>query len=111
MCRAKAGSSIIYTSEEIYKNDILFTGSGETADEIGKASAYIFEVKAYAGGDIIIMRPSNGDSVFISYFLNSDSGRKQRRMLGQGHSVVHIYPNSLKLKWRSFDSHHLSSTS
>src|SRR5690554_4772869 len=49
-------------SQEIKYGDILFTGSGETAEEIGKAVAYIGREQAYAGGDIIILRPNEPDS-------------------------------------------------
>lgn len=83
-------------STRIIKGDILFAGSGETAEEIGKTVAYLGEEKAYAGGDIIILRPPKNNSIFVSYFLNSFIGVSQKRKLGQGYSVVHIYPNLLK---------------
>lgn len=45
-------------STRIKKGDLLFTGSGETKEEIGKAVAFLGDVEAYAGGDIIILRPN-----------------------------------------------------
>ena len=85
------------TSKAISKGDILFAGSGETLDEIGKCVAYLDDKEAYAGGDIIILSPySTINSKYFAYLLNSDVTIRQRRKLGQGHSVVHIYPNSLK---------------
>jgi len=83
-------------SKEIRKNDILFAGSGETVEEIGKAVAYLYQDKAYAGGDIIILRPENVDSAFVSACLDTTNSNKQKRKLGQGNSVVHIYPTGLK---------------
>ena len=83
-----------YTTE-IYKNDILFAGSGETKEEIGKSIAYIGKEFAYAGGDIIILRQNKVQSLFITYYLNS-MGRKQLNRLGQGDSVVHIYKSTLE---------------
>lgn len=83
-----------YTTE-IYKNDILFAGSGETKEEIGKSIAYIGKEFAYAGGDIIILRQNKVQSLFITYYLNS-IGRKQLNRLGQGDSVVHIYKSTLE---------------
>ncbi|SHK59056.1 restriction endonuclease subunit S [Alicyclobacillus tolerans] len=83
-------------STQIRKNDILFAGSGETAEEIGKCVAYLGDESAYAGGDIIILRPEvKVDSLFLSYALNTGKAAIQRAKLGQGHSVVHIYPSTL----------------
>jgi len=83
-------------SQEIHKGDILFAGSGETIEEIGKAVAFMGDYKAFAGGDVIILS-TNGyvDPICLSYFLETDIVRKQKRKLGQGHSVVHIYPREL----------------
>ncbi len=84
------------TSQRIKKNDLLFAGSGETLDEIGKCVAYTKNVEAYAGGDIVIFSPNLVDGIFLSYSLNSDLITRHRRRLGQGHSVVHIYSSGLK---------------
>jgi type I restriction enzyme, S subunit len=84
-------------STRIKKGDLLFTGSGETKEEIGKAVAFLGDVEAYAGGDIIILRPNKSvNSLYLSYALNSEELIKKRARLGQGHSVVHIYPKELK---------------
>ena len=83
-------------SERIYKNDLLFAGSGETLEDIGKCVAYIKDEEAYAGGDIIILRPNSEDAHYLGYLLNNDEFKRQTYKLGQGHSVVHIYSSSLK---------------
>jgi type I restriction enzyme S subunit len=84
-------------SNEIKNGDILFAGSGETIEEIGKCAAYIGNKKAYAGGDVIILSTNkNINAECLSYALETDSARKQKRRLGQGNSVVHIYPSDLK---------------
>ncbi|MCW2119976.1 restriction endonuclease subunit S [Flavobacterium sp. 7A] len=87
-------------SKEIKKGDILFAGSGETVEEIGKAVAYLGDKKAFAGGDVIILNTNDEINVeCISYILEIDSVKKQKRVLGQGNSVVHIYSKDLsKLK-------------
>ena len=85
-----------FNSERIYKNDLLFAGSGETLEDIGKCVAYIKDDEAYAGGDIIILRPKSEDAHYLGYLFNSDDFRRQTFKLGQGHSVVHIYSSSLK---------------
>jgi len=83
-------------SQRIQRNDILFAGSGETLDEIGKCVAYTKDVEAYAGGDVVIFRPKGVNPLYLSYSLNSDLLIRQKRKLGQGHSVVHIYSAGLK---------------
>jgi len=83
-------------SKEIRGGDILFAGSGETAEEIGKAVAYIGNEKAFAGGDVIILSTiKEVNAEFLSYALETDLSKKQKRVLGQGNSVVHIYPSDL----------------
>lgn len=83
-------------SIEINTGDILFAGSGETFEEIGKCFAYLGIEKAYAGGDIIILSPNKDDSYFLSYLLNSYQANVQKSNLGQGSSVIHIYTINLK---------------
>ena len=84
-----------HSTTEIFKNDILFAGSGETKEEIGKSITYLGNTPAYAGGDIIILRQNVLISKYITFYLNS-IGRKQLNKLGQGDSVVHIYKSSLE---------------
>lgn len=92
--------SIIPETKKIKYGDILFAGSGETIDEIGKSAAYLLDEDCYAGGDLIIFRPKNANSLFLSYFLNIGEARKKLRELGQGQSVVHIYKSDIeKLKF------------
>lgn len=83
-------------STAIKKNDILFAGSGETLEEIGKCIAYLGEEEAYAGGDIIIFRPYDIDGEVLGYLLNYDIVNRQKYKLGQGYSVVHIYAKELE---------------
>ena len=77
-------------SEPISAGDILFTCSGETAEEIGKCVAYLGNDKAYAGGDIIILSPTTANAAFLGYVLNDTAVTEQKRRFGQGNSVVHI---------------------
>lgn len=82
--------------KEIKSGDILFAGSGETIEEIGKSAAYLGNEMAYAGGDVIILTANNDtDAEFISYAIETDFARKQKRKYGQGQQVVHIYPSDL----------------
>lgn len=83
-------------SKQISCGAILFAGSGETLEDIGKCVAYIDNDTAYAGGDIIIFNPIKEiNSLVLSYYLNSPSANIQKRKYGQGYSVVHIYKKDL----------------
>lgn len=90
--KEQANKSVI-----IKHGDILFAGSGETLDEIGKSVAYIGDQPVAISGDTIILNPGYKiNSVFISYYLNSNIVRQYLRKMGQGQSVVHIYLKDLK---------------
>ncbi|NVK44357.1 MAG: restriction endonuclease subunit S [Oceanospirillaceae bacterium] len=82
-------------SIRIFKGDIIFAGSGETKEEIGKCAAIDTSEKAFAGGDIIILRPSGYNSNFLGYLLNAPFIAKQKAIKGQGDAVVHIYSSGL----------------
>jgi len=84
-------------SEKIKKGNILFTGSGETIDEIGKTVVYYGEDDVYVGGDIIILElQKNLNPLFISYILNSSYVNFQKSIMGRGEIVVHIYSKNLR---------------
>lgn len=87
---------VVPFATKIQYGDILFAGSGETNDEIGKSAVYLLKEEGYAGGDTIILRPKNANSLFLSYFLNVGEARKKLREFGQGQSVVHIYKSDIE---------------
>ena len=76
---------------ELLPGDIVFAASGETAEEIGKALAYIGRTEGRVGGDTIVLRDHGQDPVFLGYLLNSDPVVRQKSRLGKGQSVVHIH--------------------
>lgn len=80
----------------IRKGDILFAGSGETADEIGRCAAYLGGEEAFAGGDIIVFSPHGQDSMFLAHLLNSPMVARQKAKMGQGDAIVHIHARSLE---------------
>ena len=82
-------------SKKISKNTLLFTGSGETAEEIGKCVCYCGDEDISAGGDIILFNSYNVNPLFLSYQQNFWPFIKEKARLGQGHSVVHIYPDDI----------------
>jgi len=94
-------------SKEISKGALLFTATGETAEEIGKCVCYYGDEKIYAGGDIFILQVNDLNPLFVAYQQNIFPFIKQKARLGQGHSVVHlrledvkklsvIYPSDIK---------------
>ena len=83
-------------SKLLKKGDLLFSCSGETKEDIGKCVAFVSDVVAYAGGDIIIFSPQiECDSKYLGFLLNSRSINKQKYGLGQGDSIVHISAESI----------------
>jgi type I restriction enzyme S subunit len=84
-------------SIRLKKGDILFAGSGETKEEIGKSVAFVNDEQAFVGGDIVILSPNKFcDPTFLGYLLNSKEVQQQKSANGQGDAVVHIYASSLK---------------
>lgn len=89
-------TNVARNSRKLKFNDLLFAGSGETLEEIGKAVGYRLKQEAFAGGDIVILSLKDQYRAdYIAYYLNS-YGRKQINKLGAGQSVVHIYARDLE---------------
>ena len=84
-------------SVKIQYGDICFAGSGETKEEIGKCAAFIDDVEAYAGGDILILRTDQEQcsDIFLGFLLNMPIAANQKAAKGQGDAVVHISKEAL----------------
>ena len=77
--------------------DILFAGSGETIDEIGKSAVNLFDAKAYCGGDVILFRPGiEVNSRFTGYATDCVQSAYQKSCMGRGITIMHIYSSQLK---------------
>lgn len=83
------------TATRLEQGDLLFAGSGETKEEIGKCVAFLHSIEAYAGGDIVILRQHCADALFLGYALNAAEVNGQKASRGQGDAVVHISSNAL----------------
>ena len=81
---------VAHATLPIKNGDLLFAGSGETADEIGICVAYVGDEPVYAGGDIIVLRASGQDAVYLAHLLNSSVAAQQKARMAQGDAVVHI---------------------
>jgi type I restriction enzyme, S subunit len=78
------------TATPLKYGDLLFAGSGETKEEIGKCVAFTQDCEAYAGGDIVILRTTSINPRFMGYLCNTPSVNFQKASKGQGDAVVHI---------------------
>ena len=83
------------TATRLRKGDLLFAGSGETKEEIGKCVAFVNDYEAFAGGDIVILRVANADAMFMGYYCNTAPINAQKASMGQGDAVVHISADAL----------------
>lgn len=89
-------SDVAASATRLLQGDILFAGSGETKEEIGKCVAFVGDHEAYAGGDIVILRPTDSDPRFLGYYLNTPAIQRQKASKGQGDAVVHITAGALR---------------
>ncbi len=88
---------IAATALPLRSGDLLFAGSGETREEIGKCVAYIGEIPAVAGGDIVVLR-GRADLVnptYLALLANAPDSVIQKSRAGQGDAVVHISSRAL----------------
>ena len=92
---SRISADVAKLSKRLKKGDLLFAGSGETKEEIGKCVAFVGCEEVYAGGDIVILSPSKGNSTFFGYLFNAPVVVRQKASQGQGDAVVHISANAL----------------
>ena len=93
----------VYTP--IRYGDVLFAGSGETLDEIGKSAVNLIPGPACCGGDVIILRPDiDVDARFLGYAMDCATTARQKARIGRGFTVVHIYSSELKYVTVAFPS-------
>ena len=77
--------------------DVLFAGSGETIDEIGKSAVNLIHGPACCGGDVIVFRPHvQARAEFLGYAMDCAYAANQKARMGRGFTVMHIYRSELK---------------
>ena len=74
-------------------DDIIIPCSGETAQDIAKASCVLLDDIAL-GGDLNVLRTCQ-NGIFLSYYLNVIA-KKDIAKIAQGVSIVHLYASELK---------------
>lgn len=83
-------------SVEIKKGDLLFTGSGETMEDIGKCVVFLSDEQTVAGGDVIIYEQVQNNSLYLSYALNTEGAKYEKAKFSKGEIIVHTYGSKLK---------------
>ena len=97
--------SVALDALPIRTGDLLFAGSGETAEEIGRCAVYLGQETAYAGGDIVVLTPSEQSSIYLGHLMNCSTVSMEKARMGQGDAIVHISASNLaqiQLKLPSF---------
>lgn len=77
-------------------DDLLFTGSGETKEDIGKCVAFKSKTITVAGGDVIIFKQISNSSNYLSYCLNTEGAKFEKAKSSKGEIIVHTYASKLK---------------
>ena len=84
----------------ILHGDILFAGSGETIEEIGKSAVNLMASPACCAGDVILFRPDiEMDARFSGYAVDCTQSQFQKSCMGRGITIMHIYSAELKHLW------------
>lgn len=96
-------NSVRFISKDTAKNSIelkygnlLFTGSGETMEDIGKCVVFLSNEKTVAGGDVIIFEQNTNNNLFLSYVLNTEGVKYEKARYSKGEIIVHTYGSKLK---------------
>jgi len=97
----RARSSVSQKKADSYTpiryGEVLFAGSGETIEEIGKSAVSLISEPACCGGDVIIFRPSIAvDARFFGLATDCPQAAYQKSCMGRGITVMHIYGDELK---------------
>ena len=77
--------------------DVLFAGSGETIDEIGKSAVNLMRQDTCCGGDVILFRPTQQiEARYLGYALDCRQAAIQKATMGRGITIMHIYGTQMK---------------
>lgn len=81
----------------IHYGDVLFAGSGETIEEIGKSAVNLITETACCGGDVVIFRSAIGvNAKFLGLATDCPYAAYQKSCMGRGITIMHIYGTELK---------------
>lgn len=88
-CFSKTFKDKIQVKKYFSNGGLLFVGTGELVEEIGKCVAYLGNEQCLAGGDIIIAKHKQ-NAKFLSYAMNSHYVQAQKSCNKAKLKVVHI---------------------
>ena len=88
-CLTKTNKENVRSKQYFSYGDLLFAGTGELVEEIGKNIVYLGNENCLAGGDIIVVKHSESP-LFMSYALNSNYSQIQKSYGKSKLKVVHI---------------------
>ena len=95
--RARIASENIAAYAELAHGDLLFAGSGETIEEIGKSAVNLLDEQSFCGGDVIILRTTEAvDAAFLGFATGCSPAVHQKSCMGRGVTVMHIYSTELR---------------
>ena len=85
-------------------NEVIVPASGETAEDISRAS-FVTAEGIILGGDLNIVRPNDGlNPGFLALLISNGSAQKELSRKAQGKSVVHIHNSDIEELEVSFPS-------
>ena len=88
-CTTRTNKERISSKQYFTQGDILFAGTGELIEEIGKNIVYLGTDDCLAGGDIIILKHKQ-NARYLNYALNSECVQAQKSCNKAKLKVVHI---------------------
>lgn len=91
---SRTNLNLITSPKYINYGDILFAGTGELVEEIGKNIVFLGKDDCLAGGDIIVLS-TNHEPRYLNYAFNSMPSQVQKSKDKAKLKVVHISPTDI----------------
>ena len=88
--RSFVSKEVFDGSLHIKKNDLVFTLTGETEDEIAKTLAYLGDEEIAAGGDLAVWKDHGCDPKYLAYLMYSPELIRAKSLASNGQIIVHI---------------------